>query len=67
MPRVHAHLDARDKQGGAKQIDIGGIMVGKKELATGLALSLSQSLKINHDAINAGILSPAGEEGLVRN
>ena len=31
MPRIHAYLDARDKQCGADQIDIGGMLGRKKE------------------------------------
>jgi hypothetical protein len=65
VPRIHAHLYVRGKQSGAEQIHIGGMMIGKKELAAILPFSFSQSLDINHDAIDSGVFSPAGEEGLV--
>jgi len=67
VPWIHAHLDARSKQYGPDQIDIGGMMIGKKELATVLALGFPKSLQVDHDAINSGKLRASGEKGLVRN
>jgi hypothetical protein len=67
VPGIHAHLNARSKQYGADQIDIGGMMIGKKELATALAFGFSKSLQVNHDTINSGKLRASGEKGLVRN
>jgi len=67
IPRIHPRLNARDEQRGAEPIDIGGIMIGKKKLATALAFGFSQLFEINHDAIDSGVLSPASKEALVRN